>query len=150
MKTIIITTALVLGFGAMNAQKLKDADVPAAVKESVKKNYPTAKVEKWEKEDANYEAELEMNKTEMSVLLDASGKVLETEVEIKTSELPQAITDYITKNMKDKKIKEASKITDASGKVTYEAEVNDVDYIFDDAGKLLKKEQDSQKDGDKD
>lgn len=146
MKTIITTLVLCLTLGICKAQKLKETDVPAPVKEALKKQYPNAKVEKWEKEGANYEAEIEQGKSEMSVVFDATGKLVETEVEIKVSELPKAISDYVSKNMAGKKIKEASKITMADGSVMYEAEIDNTDYIFDSNGTLIKKETDTEKD----
>lgn len=139
MKTIIISASLLLS-NIIVAQKLKSENVPTAVKESVTKKYPTAKVEEWEKEGENYEAELEMGKEEISVLLDTSGNILETETEIDVKDLPAAITDYISKHVKGKKIKEASKIVTSTGIVTYEAEVEKEDYIFDSNGVFLKKE----------
>ncbi len=148
MKNLIILLALSLSVGSAYSQKLKEADVPAAVKESFKKNYPTGKAEKWEKEGDVYEAEYEMGKDEGSVTFDASGNVQETEKEIKVSELPKGVSDYVNKNMPGKKIKEASKITTAAGVVQYEAEVGEVDYIFDADGKFLKKEEDKEKDDD--
>lgn len=139
MKTIIISAGLLLS-NIIVAQKLKSEAVPSAVKESVAKKYPSAKVEEWEKEGENYEAELEMGKEELSLLLDASGNILETETEIEIKDLPAAVTDYISKNVKGKKIKEASKIVTSNGTVTYEAEVEKEDYIFDSNGVFLKKE----------
>jgi len=44
----------------------------------------------------------------------------------------------LPKNIRAKKIKEAAKITDAKGVVTYEAEVTGKDLIFDASGKFLK------------
>lgn len=146
MKKLIIILALSLGIGSAYAQKLKEADVPAAVRESFKKNYPTAKVEKWEKEGDLYEAEFMVGKVEHSVGMNASGNVVETEMEIEVKDLPKSVNDYVTKNMPGKKIKEASKITLADGANHYEAEVDDVDYIFDADGNLLKKESENDKD----
>jgi hypothetical protein len=148
MKNLIIILALSLGFGSAYAQKLKEADVPAAVKESFKKSYPAAKVEKWEKEGDLYEAEFMVGKVEHSVGMNAAGNVIETEMEIDVKDLPKAVSDYVTKNMPGKKIKEASKITTADGTNNYEAEVDGTDYIFDGDGKFLKKETDTEKDDD--
>jgi thermostable 8-oxoguanine DNA glycosylase len=144
---------LAMGFITItaNAQKMKEAEVPAAVKSSFMKLYPAAKVQAWEKENGNYEAEFTQNKVETSVLMSADGKLMETEMEIKASALPQGANDYVTKNLNGKKVKEASKITDAKGTVTYEAEVDEADYIFDSKGAFIKKvvEVDTDKDGDK-
>ncbi|HWY12462.1 MAG TPA: PepSY-like domain-containing protein [Bacteroidia bacterium] len=139
MKKLALSVALCLGVFAGYSQKVKEADVPAAVKEAFKKQYPTAKVEAWEKEEAGYEAEFENGKTEGTATYDAAGKLVETEIEIKIAELPKGVSDYITKNVAGKKIDEASKITDAAGKVTFEAEVSKAEYIFDSNGTFVKK-----------
>jgi hypothetical protein len=142
---------LAFGFAAItaNAQKMKEADVPPSIKAGFSKLYPAAKVDKWEKEKSNYEAEFHDGKTEMSVLLGPNGQLLETEKEINATQLPKAATDYVAKNLAGKKIKEAAQITDAKGIVTYEAEVDEADYIFDANGTFLKKEVEAP-DGDKD
>lgn len=85
----------------------------------------------------NFEAAFKENNIEASVLMDASGKVLQTEKEIAVSMLPQAIRDYAAKTLSGKKIKEASKITDAAGMITYEAEIEETDYLFDEKGNFL-------------
>jgi hypothetical protein len=148
MKTSVIVLALSLGFGSVYAQKIKEAEVPAAVKESFAKKYAGAKVEKWEKEGTEYEAEFDMDKIETSASFDANGNFLQSEVEIKVADLPKAVSDYVTKNLAGKKIKEASKITDAKGTVMYEAEVDEADYMFDSNGAFLKKEVETEKDDD--
>lgn len=150
MKKSILLFAL--GFSAItaNAQKINEADVPAAIKSSLSKLHPNAKVDKWEKEGNNFEAEFTENKVETSVEFGPNGQLIATEVEMNVSDLPKAISDYCTKNMAGKKIKEASKITDASGKVSYEAEVDEADYIFDANGNFVKKEVEANDDKDDD
>ncbi len=140
MKNLMLIAALSLGIGFAKAQKLKEAEVPAAVKESFKKQYPNTKAEGWEKEGANYEVEFDVNKAETSLTFDSSGKLIETEVEIAETALPKAVTDYLTKNMAGKKIKEASKITDAAGKVMYEVEIDKADHLFDENGTPVQKQ----------
>jgi hypothetical protein len=154
MKAITLVIIGTLSAGAMQAQKLKEADVPAAVKESFKKEFPDAKAKEWEKEDGNYEAEFDMNKTETSAVFSAGGKLLETEQEMAVNTLPKSIADYVSKNHAGYKISEASKITEAgTGKISYEAEIKkgkeEWDLIFDDKGDFLRKEGEG-KEGDKD
>jgi hypothetical protein len=149
MKTTLLTAAFALILGTASAQKIKEAEVPAPVKEKFAALYPGTKAEKWEKEGANYEAEFEKNEVETSVLFDASGNLLETETEISPNDLPQAAKDYMLKNKPGEKIHEASKIVSANGTVTYEAEVKDGDYIFDANGNFISKEAED-KDNDKD
>lgn len=154
MKNLIAIAAVALVTNVACAQKVKEADVPAAVKEAFAKKYPGTKAE-WEKEGADYEAEFHENKVETSVVFDPNGTFKEHEVEIKTTELPKTVTEYCTKNYAGYKLKEASKINDAAGKVWYEAEVEKgkevVEMIFDDKGNFVKKSEESgKKDDDKD
>ncbi len=131
---------VVLGFAAItvDAQKIKKADVPVAVKKTFTKAYPSTKVNGWEKENGNYEAAFDHNNKEMSVIIDPSGNIVETETEIAISELSKKITDYCAKNYSDKKIKEAARIVDAKGILTYEAEIGKMDVLFDEKGNFIK------------
>ncbi|HMJ70435.1 MAG TPA: hypothetical protein VK508_16130 [Cyclobacteriaceae bacterium] len=47
MKTILIPVAILLVVGSACAQKLKESDVPAVVKESFTKQFASAKNVKW-------------------------------------------------------------------------------------------------------
>lgn len=153
MKNLIITTAAILTVSTACAQKVKEADVPAAVKTTFQNTYKGAKAEKWEKEkDGNYEAEFDWNKAEASASFSADGKFLQYEQEMKTAGLPKTVSDYVTKNYAGYKITEAAKITDASGAISYEAEVKkgkeEMDLIFDSNGNFLKKEIEAKDDKD--
>ena len=152
MKKSIFLFAMGIVTISANAQTVKEADVPSAIKNSLTKLHPTAKVEKWEKEGNNYEAEFTENKVETSVEFGPNGQLIATETEMKVSDLPKAVSDYFAKNMPGKKIAEASKIVAASGTVGYEAEVDEVDYIFDSNGTFVEKiveEKDAKDDHDK-
>ena len=138
MKKSILLFAVAFTTITANAQKMKEADVPAAVKGAFTKAYPNTKAGSWVKENGNFEAEFDFNKAEMSVLIDPSGNITETESEIKMSELPKAVTDYCAKNFAGKKITEVSKIVDAKGVVTFEAEINKMDEIFSADGTFIK------------
>ena len=135
-KSVIIVVTLVLSTIAF-AQKVKATKVPEIVTKSLISNYPNAKNVKWDKEENNYEASFENNKTENSVLFNSNGKIIETEVEISTAQLPKSILSYLSKNYKDQKVKEAAKIISEKGIVTYEAEIKGKDLLFDENGKLL-------------
>ncbi|MDP3442950.1 MAG: PepSY-like domain-containing protein [Ignavibacteria bacterium] len=138
MKKLIFLLAAVASVSFASAQKVSDKDVPAVVKSTLQKNYPNAKELKWEKENSNYEAGFKIKQTDYSVLLAASGNIVETEVAIAITVLPTSVNTYVARNYPGKKIKEAAKITDAKGVITYEAEVNGKDLIFDNSGKFLK------------
>jgi hypothetical protein len=124
------------------AQKMQEKDVPAAVKTKFTTMFPNTKVEKWEKEGGKFEAEFESNKIETSVIFEANGTYVQTEVEIPVSSLPTAINEYVKANLSGKKIAEATKITNANSIITYETEIDDTDYLFDANGKFISKEVD--------
>lgn len=133
------TTVVVMLFATISfAQKMQEKNVPANVKSSFKKKYPTVKKVKWEKEEGKYEASFYVVKTDNSVLMDLQGNIIETEVEIELNQLPKSILDYVKLNYVGKKPLEAAKITGAKGKVTYEVEIKGMDLIFDSNGKFLK------------
>ncbi len=152
MKTLIATAAMLFTINTACAQKIKASEVPKAVIDSFNKNFSGSKAKEWEKEKDVYEAEFDLNKVETSATFAADGKLMETEVEIKVSELPKSVSDYVTKNYPDHKLSEASKITDAEGKISYEAEVKkgkeEMDLIFDSNGAFVKKEVDAHEDKD--
>lgn len=140
MKKTAILMAAMFTATLVNAQKVPEKEVPAHVKSAFQKQFPDAKETKWEKENGNYEVGFEIKKTAYAVLIDASGNTLETEMEIGMDALPAATKDYISKNHFGKKIKEATKITDAKGAVTYEIEIKGTDLIFDNTGNFIKEE----------
>jgi hypothetical protein len=161
MRTLITIAAFVTGISISGAQELKEAQVPETVKNAFKAKFPQVTDPEWEKEGNDYEAEFKVKRVNMengnavkgrierSVLFNASGELLQTEDEIRVTELPVAVNDYIAKNLNGKKIKEAAKITEASGRIIYEAEIEKEDYIFDADGNFLKKEVEAEKDDDK-
>lgn len=136
-KLLFLLTAVAVAPFA-NAQKIPEKEVPAIVAATLKNHYPNAKELKWEKENGNYEAGFTLAETGYSVLIDALGSIVETEVEISADALPADAKVHIAKNYPGKKIKEAAKITGTKGIVRYEAEVNGRDLIFDNSGKFLK------------
>ena len=135
MKKIILCITLFAFTQATFAQKAKHSKVPDAVKIAFAKAYPETDDIDWSKEGNNYEAEFDVaGGKEMSVVYDANGGLLETEMPIAFSELPKAAQAAL----KGKKVKETAKITNAKGVVTYEAEVKHKDLMFDAQGNPVK------------
>jgi len=124
------------------AQKIQEKDVPTTVKTSFNKTYPTAKEVKWDKEGNNYEASFDANEIDNSVLFDATGNEVETEVEIELNQLPSGVLKYVKTHYSNQKVKEAAKITDAKGAITYEAELKGMDVLFDSNGIFIKEMKD--------
>ena len=152
MKKKIAIIALCLGFTIAKAQEVKESDVPEKVKEAFAKKYAGSKAKEWEKEGEDYEVEFNLNKVESSALFTADGTFKELEQEIKLTELPKTVSDYCAKNYAGWKLAEAEKITDAAGKVMFEAEMEKgkehFDAMFDDKGSFVKKGE-IEKEGDK-
>ena len=150
MKTTIFIIIMLAFTYVSSAQKVKDSDVPAAVKTAFTAMYPDANHIKWSIEDKKYEAEYKLSGIESSALFESSGVYVQTETEIPVSSLPDAAKEYLSKNLPGKKIKEAAKITDAGGIITYEAEIGGTDYLFDSAGNFLSKATDTDAEDEKD
>ena len=124
---------------------MKDANVPQEIRESLKKMYPAAEKIKWQKEEGNIEAEFKINDIETTLLFNESGILIETETEILPADLPVKAKEYIARNFPDKKTKEASKMIDTEGVTYFEAEVDKVDYIFDENGNFFRKKEEKKK-----
>jgi hypothetical protein len=120
------------------AQRVHEKKVPENIKSVFLKSYPAATAIKWDKEGENFEASFNLNKSANSVLMDAQGAIIETEVEIELSQLPKAVLEYVKTHYAGKQPKEVAKITDANGAVTYEVEIKGMDLIFDTTGKFIK------------
>lgn len=140
MKKLLIA-ALILSIGATAcANKISKKNVPNEVSTSFKNSYQNATKVHWDKEDQDFEASFKVAGNDHSVLMDASGNIKETEVAIDAASLPANAQTFLTKNYPSKKIKETATITDAAGSLTYEAEVDGLDILFDASGNFLKAE----------
>jgi hypothetical protein len=138
MKKLIILFAAGAGVVFINAQKIQQKDIPASVQSGLQKQFPDAENVKWEKEQSNYEAGFKSKGAAYSVLLNASGSIIETEVPVNVNSLPAPVKQFIAGKYPNQKIKEAAKIIDSKGIVTYEAEAGGKDLIFDSKGNFLK------------
>ncbi len=134
-KSFLLFAFVVIANMLATAYPSSNDEIPKIVQDSFASRHPGIKA-KWEKEDLKYEANFEKDGKEMSAVFDVSGKLLETEIEIEFESLPKTISEYLQKNNKGK-IKEASKITNASGLITYEVEVGKSDLMFDAQGNFI-------------
>ena len=88
-------------------------------------------------EDGKYEAEVKLDGKEASAVF--TKRVMEeSEVEIKYSEMPATVAEYIKTHYKGTTVKEVAKITKSNGVINYEVAIKGKDIIFDAAGKFLK------------
>ncbi len=136
MKSIITVIVLFITFYSI-AQT-----APSAVTNSFAKQFPNTNVKKWDKEGGKWEANFTQDGKTMSATFTANGAWEETETDIKISELPSAVADWVKANRKGSVIKEAAIITKPNGDKMYEAEVSRKDLLFDTNGKYVKEEKD--------
>ncbi len=133
-----LASVLVIFLFATFAFAQKEKSIPTYVKSTFQKKYPTAKNVKWDKEGENYEASFELRKVNHSILMDAQGNIIETEIGIEATQLPKGVLEYVKKHYPNKQIKEIAKITDAKETITYEVEIKGIDLIFNTNGLFVK------------
>ena len=94
-------------------------------------------------EKKDYEINFKYKGVEMSANFDASGKWLETETEIKESDLPKKVSVSVTKNFAGFKISEVAKVETTDKPLFYKMDLNKGDegykVHFSPKGDVLKK-----------
>jgi hypothetical protein len=142
MRTSILFTLSVVALAyTASAQDIKTSAVPAVVKEALTRKYPNASKVSWEKENGNYEANWGGRSGEdTSVQFTPAGKFVEEVNAIAVNQLPSAVAVYVKAHYRGARIKEAGKVTNASGQHFFEAEIKGKDLIFDEQGKFVKQD----------
>lgn len=126
-------------------QEIKESDVPSAVISSFGDTYtPEGKVN-WYKGDAGFTASFKSGGQNVKANFSEEGKWIDTKYEVVAKELPALITDYVTTNFKDAKIKESSLRESATEDNHYyvvlkkESVGSVAELFFDMKGNLLRK-----------
>ena len=135
---LFIITAQAFALGVYAQTKLNETSIPEVVKSKFKSLYPGSKVAYWAKEESNYVAEFDYQKKEMVLFIAPDGKVIKSEARITPSEIPKEAQAYIAKHYPGKKITDAVTTKDPQGNQIYEAEVGELDLIFDVKGQFIK------------
>ncbi len=150
MKQLMLFSMVFVFTGFAHAQKLKASEVPAAIKQSFGSLFPKAEEVRWSKEgSAGFEAEFEIAGIEKSANFDVVGKWMETETEIKSSELPQEVQAALAKEFAGFKIGEVEKVESPEYALLYEMDLKkekmtfEVQFSAD--GKLVRKEEKKRK-----
>ena len=139
---LIILQAISTATFAQEKKEMKSkVVVPLVVKNALSKKYPEASKVTWEKENGNYEANWGGKSGEdNSVQFTPDGIFIEIVNAIAVNKLPEPVILYVNRKYKGSKITEAGKVTDAVGKISYEAEINGKDLNFDENGNFIKSE----------
>lgn len=133
--------ALVLvGFGAC-AQDAKN--VPAGVQSAFESKFPAAKKVKWEKEsESEWEAEFTKAGKEYSANFLTDGSWVETEYEIKKSEIPSLVQKTLDGEFAGYEVEEAEVSETIDGKLyefELEGEGSELEVTIDGSGKVINK-----------
>ena len=125
MKKIIVLLSACLLISLMGFnQKITPDKVPAPVKQEFAKKFPGATEIKYEMEQKDYEINFKDKGVEMSANFDATGKWLETETEIKESDLPKEVSASVAKNFARFKISEVAKTETPDKGLIYDMDLN--------------------------
>jgi uncharacterized membrane protein YkoI len=145
---VLSLAAVNVGAWAEDEEKVALDKVPLSVMKAVKDKFADAKIEGASKEEEDgktiYEIELIHDGHEIDVSVSAAGKILEIEKEIKTADLPKAVSDAVKAKYPKGTIKQAEEVT-AGEKKSYEvvvrlADEKNVEVKLDSAGKILEDE----------
>jgi hypothetical protein len=147
MKSILIMLAFVTGL-IQCSKPVEKVTIPEDLKAKFAEMYPVADSINWEKEGGNYEVTFLQDKMETSVVLSPGGYILRSEAVIDTMLLPKTIKDYVATQLGRKPITTATRLTDQDGRISYEAEVDSTDYLFDGNGQYTGKEDEKNEDKD--
>lgn len=135
------------------AQKSDNKHVPEKVLTAFNAKFPDAKKVGWEMEnDSEWEAEFKWSGKEYSANFSTDGEWMETEYEIKKTDIPQNVLTILDQHFPKYKI-EDPEIKETPSGTSYEMEIEagneEYEVTIDSSGKLTKKKG-SKKDDDKD
>lgn len=122
MKKVISAFGFLLCFTAVSAQKLAQSEVPAPTVKTFQGQFKNTTDVKWKKKTDHFEVEFDINKVEHKARIDAAGKLLRLDTDIKQADLPAPVQKAITAQYAGYKIKDPEKIEEG-GKVSYKVEL---------------------------
>ena len=113
-----------LATASCNSQDIATSKVPAVVVNTLKAQYPNAARVDWEKVGAYYEADFNTEaNTEVTVQIDANGKMLMQKIDIGWNDLGDAIKTVLQSQYKNFKVDEVEKI-EKEGIFYYQVELD--------------------------
>lgn len=104
------------------AQDIPASKVPSVVQNTLQSTFSNAAKIEWEKKGNLYEAEFEIDNTEYTAHIEASGKLLVYKVDIAATELPAAITQAIARDHAGYQLDDADKLV-KDGTTYYQVEL---------------------------
>lgn len=99
-------------------------DPPKVVTESFTSKYAMATNVTWEKKNAGWEANFELNEKKCSAIFDDNGSWIETDTEIPVNFLPPLVASAVKDKFQGATIEAANKIEHANQGSQYSAKIN--------------------------
>ena len=143
MKKLLFLFISILLLAACN-QTAKPREVPTNISQAFVKLHPNATILKWNDEPPIWETKYKDGEEKGAVSFNDKAEVVETELVITESQLPNATTipDYIKAHYPNEKIQGCEKITKQNGTIIYEIQITGKEIVFDAEGKYLSEEKD--------
>ena len=145
---ILIILLSILCFSTFKAQVLKEAQVPAVIRNKVKEGYPSIKVLEWKKAGSRYKVFYVISDSIRATLIyEQSGMFIESEKRIGFQEIPISIQKQVVRKMPGKAISDAFRVVTATGGMSYKLIIDGKEQYFDPQGNLLPGGRDIHSDG---
>lgn len=145
MRRIILAILLLTISLGLNAQKLRNSDIPQEVRLGLENTYSDYKLQGWYFETGQYVAEISIDEQIGRVFLTATGNWQFTIFNVAEQELPTLVANYFLNNYPGYRIKKSEYIEDFSGDNYYRLIIamkgigqTEYEMIFDPRGKLTK------------
>ena len=122
MKSLKIAALILFTTMTVNAQDVKNEEIPKNLKSQFEKEYPNATEIEWEKENNLFNVEFDIDEKEQEIWYDDSGNIIKTEHELEEAELPEAIRSKIKSSYSAFKIDDIE-MKKENDEVTYEIEL---------------------------
>lgn len=143
-RIILVALTLMISMG-LNAQKLRNSDIPQEVRLGLENTYSDYKLQGWYFETGQYVAEISIDEQIGRVFLTATGDWQFTIFNVAEQELPTLVANYFLNNYPGYRIKKSEYIEDFSGDNYYRLIIamkgigqTEYEMIFDPRGKLTK------------
>ena len=141
MKKLFGILLLSCGFLIANGQdKVKDQDVPQAVKTAFQSNFTDASDVQWKIYDGKYKAKFDVNGEKHFAEFTNSGELVAKGMKIDKDQLPSAVSDALRTGYANKNIDEVYKV-EKGGETLYKVKlegVNEKMLVYSEDGKLVK------------
>jgi hypothetical protein len=143
-KPFFLTFALLCLFVSVNAQVMREADVPAPVKTKMSSMFPDANAVVWKHDMPGFvTADFVRNKNKMSATFTTSGSWVSTATTVKQEDFPAPVNQYLLTTYQDGKISQCV-LAESVKEKTYECRVKsktagEYDLVFDTTGNLKMK-----------